>query len=73
MVQTLRDIGKMTVDDMMCMHCGACVGTCPENAMFLNEVFITINEDCNQCGLCMRVCPVGAMDYPTGHKLSQLG
>src|SRR2546425_443775 len=66
---TKGDNGIMAIDDMLCMHCGACVGTCPTNAIFLNEVYLTFNEDCTQCGMCVKVCPVGAIDYPRGHKL----
>ena len=65
----VRDNGIMAIDDMLCMHCGACVGACPTNAIFLNEVYLTFNEDCTQCGMCVKVCPVGAIDYPHGHKL----
>jgi len=66
---SVRDNGIMAIDDMLCMHCGACVGTCQTNAIFLNEVYLTFNEDCTQCGMCVKVCPVGAIDYPRGHKL----
>src|SRR5256712_13538909 len=66
---SVRDNGIMAIDDMLCMHCGACVGTCPTNAIFLNEVYLTFNEDCTQCGMCGKVCPVGGIDYPRGHKL----
>lgn len=52
----------MKVDTNKCMHCGACVGTCPKNAIFLNEVLVTFDEEkCIKCGLCVRVCPVGAI------------
>lgn len=44
------------------MHCGACVGTCPKNAIFLREVALEFNEDCVRCGWCVRVCPVGALE-----------
>src|SRR5438132_5444369 len=66
---SVRDNGIMAIDDMLCMHCGACVGTCPTYAIFLNDVYLTFNEDCTQCGMCVKVCPVGAIDYPRGHKL----
>jgi ferredoxin len=69
---TIRDNGIMAVDDSLCLHCGACVGACPPDAIFLNEVIITFYDNCTQCGLCVRVCPVGAIDYPRGHKLTQL-
>src|SRR2546428_12949312 len=66
---SVRDNGIMAIDDMLCMHCGACVGTCPTNAIFLNEAYLTSNEDCTQCGMCVKLSPVGAIDYPRGHKL----
>jgi len=44
-----------------CMHCGACVGTCPPNAIYLNEVILDFNDKCTMCKLCIRVCPVGAL------------
>ena len=45
-----------------CMHCGACVGSCPKNAIFLNEVVLEFGEACTECGRCVRACPVGAID-----------
>jgi len=60
----VADSGLMKVDTDLCMHCGACVGTCPANSIFLNEVIITFDESCTQCGLCVRVCPMGAIDEP---------
>jgi ferredoxin len=50
------------VDQSMCMRCGACVGSCPVNAMTLEETRITVNEACIDCWLCTRACPVGALD-----------
>jgi len=49
-----------------CIFCGACVGVCPTNAMFLeyNDRDIWIDENCTDCLLCVRVCPVGALTYP---------
>jgi NAD-dependent dihydropyrimidine dehydrogenase PreA subunit len=44
-----------------CMHCGACVGSCPENAIFLNEIVLEFNDKCNRCGRCVRICPSGAL------------
>jgi len=37
------------------------VGSCQQNAIFLNEVRLEFNEDCIECGLCSRICPVGAL------------
>ncbi|PJB21962.1 MAG: ferredoxin [Euryarchaeota archaeon CG_4_9_14_3_um_filter_38_12] len=52
----------MKVDKTKCMYCGSCVGTCPENAIFLEETSIVFNDElCIECGLCEKVCPVGAI------------
>jgi NAD-dependent dihydropyrimidine dehydrogenase PreA subunit len=51
----------MNVNIDKCMHCGACVGTCPQNAIYLNDVVLTFNDKCNRCGLCVKTCPVGAL------------
>ncbi len=51
----------MQVDKEICMHCGACVGACPYNAIFLYETFIEFNQNCINCKLCIKVCPVGAI------------
>ena len=51
----------IAVDQSICMRCGGCVGTCPVNAMFLEEYRVTVNDDCIACELCTRMCPVGAL------------
>jgi len=53
---------KPEVNQEKCMHCGACVGVCPANAMTLKEYIVEINDDCTACGLCTRACPVGAIE-----------
>lgn len=53
---------KPEVEDEKCMRCGACVGTCPFNAIFLKEFTIDINDDCTECGMCVKVCPIDALD-----------
>jgi len=54
----------MIVDFSKCMHCGACVGTCPVNAIYLNEVTLEFNDDCIHCNLCVMVCPMAALTDP---------
>lgn len=51
----------MIVDVDKCMHCGACVGSCPFNAIFLREIILEFNDSCTRCGRCVKVCPVGAI------------
>jgi L-aspartate semialdehyde sulfurtransferase ferredoxin len=52
----------MIVNNRVCLHCGACVGSCPTNSLFLHEIAtIEFRPDCTECGLCSIVCPVGAI------------
>lgn len=51
----------MIVNYGKCLHCGGCVGACPQNAIYLNDYVLEFNEDCNNCGRCVKLCPVGAL------------
>ncbi len=51
-----------------CMHCGACAGTCPENAIYLHEVVVEFNDSCTRCGRCVKLCPVGAVSMEAKKK-----
>ena len=51
----------MLVSIEKCHHCGACVGACPENAIYLNDIVLVFSENCNRCARCIKVCPVGAI------------
>jgi len=63
----MRNVYELiSVDQDVCMHCGACVGTCPRNAMFLHDLTVASNEECNGCGICVKVCPVGAISKNNG-------
>jgi len=53
---------KPELDDDKCMRCGACVGSCPVNAIFLKEFTLDINDDCTECGMCVKICPIHALD-----------
>lgn len=45
-----------------CMHCGACVGVCPFDAITLVESRIEVDEKkCTNCGTCVKLCPVRAL------------
>ncbi len=41
-----KELDEFDVDIARCMHCGACVGSCPVNAIYLNEVVLEFNDDC---------------------------
>jgi ferredoxin len=51
-----------------CMHCGACAGTCPENAIYLHEVVVEFDDSCTRCGRCVKLCPVGAISMEAKKK-----
>ena len=53
---------SLRVDAEKCTVCGACVDTCPTDALsILNERIIVREEDCIDCGACEDECPVAAI------------
>jgi ferredoxin len=62
-----RDVlDEFEVDITKCMHCGACVGSCPANAIFMAEVVLRFDDNCTLCKRCVKVCPVGAISHVEG-------
>lgn len=53
---------SVEVEHEKCMRCGACVGTCPEDSLFLKEFCLEVYDSCIECGLCVKVCPVEALE-----------
>lgn len=52
-----------------CISCGACVDTCPHDALFLGENQAEVIPDkCVDCGECIEVCPTNAISLPEGVK-----
>ena len=48
-----------------CILCGACVDTCPHDALFLGDSQAeVIPEKCIDCGECIEVCPTDAITLP---------
>ncbi len=51
-----------TVNTSECIGCGACVDTCPVEAIALDGNVAVVNEDeCIDCGSCTGECPVEAI------------
>ena len=44
-----------------CIACGACVETCPRNAITLEETAVIDASSCTGCGLCVSDCAQGAL------------
>lgn len=61
-VEHLAD--KVWRQEELCVHCGACTGLCPTEALIVNKLdqkVIFDVEKCVACGMCGLVCPFGAM------------
>ena len=51
-------------EDELCVHCGACTGLCPTQALSTSPPDMKVNFEVNKCvacGMCGLVCPFGAM------------
>lgn len=45
-----------------CLACGACLDTCPVNAISEGDGIMVVSaDDCIDCGACEDACPVGAI------------
>jgi L-aspartate semialdehyde sulfurtransferase ferredoxin len=61
-VEFLKD--RISRDDDLCVHCGACTGLCPTEALRIVQPEMKVSFDvdkCVACGVCGLVCPFGAM------------
>ncbi len=56
-----RDVnGVWRINKSLCVGCFACVGFCPEAAMFHHDDCLEPFK-CVACGVCAKVCPTGAI------------
>ena len=46
--------------DSRCVQCGACVRTCPVEAISSQDPRQTDSERCLRCLACVRACPTGS-------------
>ncbi len=49
------------VNEETCIACGACVDTCPVEAITMNEKAKVDPNTCTECGACIDECPVDAI------------
>lgn len=59
-------MNEVVCDSEICLFCGGCVGTCPENVISLFHRVEIDRDRCllgmgADCGICILACPVGAL------------
>ncbi|MCL2010190.1 MAG: 4Fe-4S binding protein [Synergistaceae bacterium] len=55
-------MAKAVVNADTCVGCEACPGTCPVDAIAMEESKAVINVDaCIECGSCVPACPTSAI------------
>ncbi len=65
---------KAAVRADMCVGCGTCVASCPEEgAITLRGKLAVVDDDrCRGHGECVRACPVGAISVTTGTAVNRV-
>jgi ferredoxin len=66
--------GAVEVDRDACTLCMACVGACPEKALFDSKEtpqLRFIERNCVQCGLCEKTCPENAITLTPRLRLAK--
>ncbi len=59
-------------DPDRCIHCSACVHTCPQRAVSLTENRVLMDPDmCTGCLQCVQNCPKEALSYEGAHRTVQ--
>ncbi|MDI6708970.1 MAG: 4Fe-4S dicluster domain-containing protein [Candidatus Thermoplasmatota archaeon] len=47
---------------IVCTHCGACIDSCPTEAIYKKGDIVLIDKDkCVGCGECVETCPLGVI------------
>lgn len=59
---------KASVNQKVCVACGACTKVCPRTAISIFKgCFATVDSDvCVGCGLCARTCPASCITIENG-------
>ncbi|MBN2543578.1 4Fe-4S binding protein [bacterium] len=61
--------GKAVIDEEECIGCGACILSCPEEAIIADEKIRIDKTKCTGCGECIPTCPVNAISLIEGSQL----
>lgn len=60
--EAVRGTPQLLYTESRCTGCGACIPTCPEEAITANAGKIAVSEECSHCGNCVDACPTGALE-----------
>lgn len=54
---------KVTIQKKNCVACGACVKSCPKDAIEIHRGAFAVSDEsvCAGCGLCVKACPADAI------------
>jgi Pyruvate/2-oxoacid:ferredoxin oxidoreductase delta subunit len=64
---------QVVVNYAICHFCGACVGACLENCLFLYNSHLSIDRQaCSGCERCVHACPLQALSM-TESQLEMAG
>jgi NAD-dependent dihydropyrimidine dehydrogenase PreA subunit len=44
-----------------CVACGACLDSCPSEAIKEGDIYTIDQDACVECGACVDTCPTGAI------------
>jgi len=53
--------GRLEIIREKCVGCGACLRSCPVDALSIVEKKAVVSDACNLCGMCIKSCPVDAI------------
>jgi len=57
-----RELIHYSIDKKKCKSCGACLKSCPHNAILVkNKVFSINDRNCRKCGICKEACKFQAI------------
>ena len=51
----------IVIDQSACIKCGACISSCPFNALSMEAGQVEVNAACRVCKICIGLCPVQAI------------
>lgn len=57
-----KKLMAVTIDEEKCTACGACVDSCPVDAITVDDVAVVDEDTCIDCGTCVEECPVEAIE-----------